>query len=169
MDTITSCIKSRRSIRMFKPDAVPKELINEIIEAACWAPSGKNGQPWKFAVIADNCSLKEKVYSLSAYKNWLKTAPCLIAVFMDKSLSYDYNKDLQAIGAAIQNMLLAAHGLGLGTCWVGEILEHKKEIEDLLEVPENFELMAVVAAGYKRLSVNPPKRRGLEEVIHSWK
>jgi nitroreductase len=154
---------------MYKPEAVPKELIDEIIEAACWAPSGKNGQPWKFTVIANDEALKEKVCSLSVYKNWLKTAPCLIAVFMDKSLSYDYNKDMQAIGAAIQNMLLAAHGLGLGTCWVGEILKHKKEIEALLEVPEHFELMAVVALGYKRLLGNPPKRKGLSEVVYSWK
>lgn len=163
-----SCIMNRRSIRSFKSEAVSKELIRQILQAACWAPSGKNGQPWKFSIIMDDESLKERICSLSIYRNWLKYSPCLITVFLDKSISYDYCKDLQAIGAAIQNMLLVAHENDLGTCWVGEMINHESKIKECLVIPEHYQLMSVIAIGYKNITTTS-KRKSIDDVIFSWK
>jgi nitroreductase len=72
----------------------------------------------------------------------------LIAVFLDNSLSYDRTKDCQAIGACIQNMLLAVHSMGLGAVWLGEILKSKDKVLELIGGPSELELMAVLAIGY---------------------
>lgn len=158
-------IKSRRSVRSYKPDEVPLEDIQLLLEAARWAPSGKNGQPWKFAVIAQDKQIIDKISNLSIYKRWIQTAPCLIVVFLDKNLMYDRQKDTMAIGAAIQNLMLAADELGIGTCWLGEILKEENEIKELLAAPENLELMAIITVGYPERKAPVTKRRELNESI----
>ena len=169
MDTIMSCIVNRRSIRSFKPDAISKDAVRQMVQAACCAPSGKNLQPWKFSILIDDVVLKEQICSLSIYRKWLKNASCLIVVFLDKDISYDYCKDLQAVGAAIQNMLLVGHENGLGTCWIGEMLRYEDTIKGWLEVPDHYQLMSVVAVGYKNITGIMPKRKGVDDVIFSWK
>jgi nitroreductase len=72
----------------------------------------------------------------------------LIVVFLDKEHMYHYTKDVQSIGACIQNMLLAIHSMGLGGVWLGEILKNKEMVNKVLEAPESYELMAVVALGH---------------------
>jgi len=165
MKSMIEEIKNRRSVRAYLPDEVAIDSIKIILEAACWAPSGKNGQPWKFAVIQEDKELKNKISSLSIYKKWIQTAPCLIIVFLDKNLMYDRQKDIMAIGAAIQNLLLVAHELGIGTCWLGEILKNENEIRNLLEVPENLEIMAVITAGYPERKSFASKRREIKESL----
>lgn len=140
-------IKSRRSIRQFTDEPVSDEIIDMIIEAGIWAPSGKNNQPWKFAVIRDK-ELKSRISGLTHYSKIVLSADILIAVFLDSSLSYDRTKDTMAIGACIQNMLLMIHSMGLGAVWLGQILKSKVEVLELLENPEGLELMAVIAIGY---------------------
>jgi hypothetical protein len=83
-----------------------------------------NNQPWRFAVIKD-AETKAWLADLTQYGSTLKSAGALIAVFMDNASSYDRTKDLQAIGACIQNMLLAIHSIGLGGLWLGEILKNR--------------------------------------------
>ncbi len=102
---IFKIIKTRRSIRRFADEPVSDEIINRIIEAGTWAPSGMNNQPWKFAVIKDSV-LKEKISNLTKYSKTILSANALIAVFLDHSSGYDNTKDIQAIGACMQNMLL---------------------------------------------------------------
>jgi nitroreductase len=121
---IFEIIKTRRSIRKFSREPVPDEIINRIIEAGTWAPSGLNNQPWKFAVIKDK-ELKTKISGLTHYSKIVLSANVLIGVFLDRTASYDRTKDSQAIGACIQNMLLFIHSLGLGAVWLGEILKNK--------------------------------------------
>ncbi len=144
---IIEIIRTRRSIRRFTEEPVPDEVIDMIIEAGTWAPSGLNNQPWKFAVIRDKY-LKEKLAGLTRYSATVLSANVLIAVFLDLSLSYDRTKDAQAIGACIQNMLLFIHSMGLGAVWLGQILENRDRVRKLLEGPGDFELMAVIALGY---------------------
>lgn len=140
-------IRSRRSIRAFVDKEVPPEVIDLILEAGRWAPSGMNNQPWRFAVIGDR-SLKGMVSGLTRYGRIIQGANVLIAVFLDKSESYNHTKDVQASGACIQNMLLAIHSLGLGGVWLGEILKSERELKIILEAPDDYELMAVIALGY---------------------
>jgi len=92
----------------------------------------------------------------------------LIAVFVDNDATYDRTKDIQAIGACIENILLTAHFLGLGACWLGEILKQKEKIARILDVPLSFELMAVLAIGYPLIRERTGSRRPLRELIFKW-
>jgi len=144
---IVEIIKSRRSIREFLVDPVEDSIIEDILEAGRWAPSGLNNQPWRFVVVRDR-EIAGLLAGCTRYGSIIYSAPLLIAVFLDRDVMYDHTKDVQACGAAIQNMLLAAHGMGLGAVWLGEILNKKDEVRAILSAPGSLELMAVVAIGY---------------------
>ena len=144
---IIEAIKTRRSIRQFTKEPVSDDLLNRILESGLWAPSGKSNQPWKFAVIRD-LTLRRSLASLTHYGSVIRNASVCSAVFLDYSRVYDRVKDVQAVGACIQNMLLAIHSMGLGGVWLGEIQKNKEKVGELLEAGENLELMAVVALGH---------------------
>ncbi len=145
---VLEAIRNRRSIRRFSNKDVSKDLIKEILEAARWAPSGLNNQPWRFIVVIDD-EEKTKLADCTKYGYIVKRAKVLIVVFLDKKSVYHYVKDYQAIGACIQNMLLAIYSLGLGGVWLGEILNQSERVCDILSVDKDrYELMAVVAVGY---------------------
>ena len=122
MSDILKIIKGRRSIRKFNIKKVEKDKIRNILTAGRWAPSGLNNQPWRFVLI-ESQKYKDKIAQLTEYGGIIKKAPIAILVFLDKNSSYDRDKDIMAIGACVQNMLLEAHSLGLGSCWLGEILK----------------------------------------------
>jgi len=95
----------------------------------------------------------------------LKSASVLVTFFLDKDSSYDYVKDCQAVGASIQNFLLAVHARDLGAVWIGEILKNKDEIRRILELPDRLELMAVVAVGHPAHRNQSSHRRPIEELV----
>ncbi|MGD9504095.1 MAG: nitroreductase family protein [Syntrophobacteraceae bacterium] len=161
---VVKAIIDRRSVRHFTDAALDRKLVLEILEAASWAPSGLNNQPWRFALVWDQ-DLKDALGKLTRYSTVLKSAPVLIPVFLDKEVSYEYVKDCMAVGACIQNLLLAAHAHGLGAVWIGEILKNKEEVVKALELPERLELMAVVAVGHPAHRNQSSHRRPLEELI----
>lgn len=157
-------IRTRRSIRKFTNDEVDDKTIDLIIEMGTWAPSGLNNQPWKFVVIRDQ-QIRDAVASQTKYAGIIQGAPVCIAVFLDHSQSYDRVKDIQAVGACIQNMLLTIHDLGMGGVWLGEILKNRESVEKMLKVPEGCELMAVVALGHTKERKGAGNRKPLSEVI----
>jgi nitroreductase len=157
-------IKTRRSIRQFTTAEVDDATIDRIIEMGTWAPSGLNNQPWKFIIVKNEATI-DALSSLTRYSHIVKGAPVLVAVFLDNAQSYNRIKDIQAVGACIQNMLLAIHALGLGGVWLGEILNNRKSAETILKAPEDCELMAVVAFGHPAQDGGPGNRKPVEEVI----
>ncbi len=161
---ILKVIHERRSVRQFLDAAVSREVIMTALEAASWAPSGLNNQPWRFAVLWQKTS-HEALAALTRYGEILKKAAVLIAVFLDKEASYDYTKDCQAVGACLQNLLLSLHSLDLGAVWIGEILKNKARVNEVLELPERYELMAVVAVGHPAHRRQTSQRRPLDELI----
>jgi len=161
-------IKTRRSVRMFSSEGVEDQVIRQIIEMGTWAPSGLNNQPWKFVVVRDP-ELKERIAQQTKYAAVIQSAPVCIALFLDKAESYHREKDIQAMGACLQNMLLTIHHLGLGGVWLGEILKSRQVVEELLEVPGSCELMAVVALGHPGKKPETKSRKSLKEVIISWR
>jgi nitroreductase len=163
-DPVIEAIRTRRSVRRFTEEAVSEEVLNQILECALWAPSGKNNQPWKFAIIQDTV-LKESLAGLTHSRSIIQEAPVCVAVFLNHSKVYDRTKDVQAIGACIQNMLLAAHSLGLGGVWLGEILKNKEKVGDLLGADRELELMAVVAFGHPAKRPGGAERDPLEETV----
>ena len=161
---IIDIIKSRRSIRKFTSEPVSEELVETILEAGSWAPSGLNNQPWRFAVIRD-AGLRQAISELTHYSKVVMAAQVLIAVFLDTEKSYHREKDIQAVGACLQNMLLEAHSLGLGTVWLGEIIRSNEQIKAILGLTSELDLMAVVALGHPDERPKSVKRKPLADLI----
>ena len=159
-------IRGRRSVRRFADRPVTDVEIETLLEAARWAPSGLNNQPWRFVVVRDE-KLRKKIAGLTKYGKIIENAPVSIAVFLDNDSLYHREKDIQSIGAALQNILLMAHDRGLGAVWLGEILKNAKRVGELLELPTRYELMAVVAVGHPDPGFEPPvkERRPLAELV----
>lgn len=145
--SVYNLIKKRRSIRHFSDKSVGKSKIIKILDAARWAPSGLNNQPWRFVVIY-NKKLKARVSKFTKYSFIISRASSLILVFLDRKSSYNPTKDAMAIGASIQNMLLCTEEQGLSSCWLGEILNQKQKVNKLLKIKRQYDLMAAIALGY---------------------
>ncbi len=157
-------IYSRRSQRRFTAETVPAGQLREIVRAGTWAPSGLNNQPWRFVIVTD-AALRSRMAAMTKYSRIVTEAPACIAVFVDREAVYHEVKDHQAVGACLQNMLLAAHALGLGAVWLGEILKSAAQVRDLLELPGTLDLMAVVAVGHPSEWRKESHRRDISEVI----
>jgi nitroreductase len=161
---VLAAIYKRRSIREYTDQEISLEKLHEIIKAGMWAPSGLNNQPWRFIIIRDS-TVKEKLAQQTHYSHIVQKARALIAVFLSKEDMYDDVKDHQAAGACIQNMLLAAEALELGGVWLGQILKNKREVNGILELSENFDLMAVIALGYPLHRSQKAKRKNMSELL----
>ena len=162
---VFECIKTRRSIRNYLQIPLEQVDIDKLIESAIWAPSGKNGQPWKFKIITSK-NIIEEISNYSLSKKWMVTAPCFVLMYLNTEKSYDYMKDVQSCGAAMQNMILCAHSIGIGSCWVGEILNNSLAINRILQIDDTkLELMGVITLGYFSHVVSGIKRNDLEAFL----
>ena len=162
MDMRTA-LMTRRSIRVYSDKAIAESDLRDIITAGIHAPYGCK-QIWRFALIRDAALITE-IAALTIYRKFVATAKALIVVFHDESLGYHEIKDAQTMGACIQNMLLAAHDLGLGAAWIGEILKNEEKVRDLCAAPENFKLSAVLSLGYPAKDGVYEERDSLEKVV----
>ena len=160
---ILAVIKQRRSIRKYKKQLPSDSNIELILEAARWAPSGLNNQPWRFLVVKNKVK-KDALAKFTKYGDIIKGAPVAIVVCMDIADSYNRQKDIMAIGACVQNMCLQAYSLGLGTCWLGEILNRKQEVSQYLNLDKDLELMAVVTLGYPEEEITDGSRKPLKKL-----
>jgi len=154
----------RRSVRTFSEKVPDSDTVMKTLEAARWAPSGLNNQPWRFLVVTDR-ETKVGLARFTKYSKIVLGAPVSIVVCLDLTTSYNRDKDIMAIGSAIQNILLAACSLGLGTCWLGEIINRKEEVARWLELGAGLEIMAVIVMGYPAGSREEGERRPLGELM----
>ena len=161
---ILDIITSRKSVREFRDQTIKDEIITNILEAGRWAPSGLNNQPWCFIVVRDRTAINSMA-ECTRYSSIIRGAPLLIAVLLDTNVMYDHTKDTQACGAAIENMLLAVHGQGLGAVWLGQILKNKTEVNRILQLSDNFDLMAVVALGHPANRNQKSRRKDFAELL----
>jgi len=187
MDTFTA-IETRRSIRKFKQDPIPQELLDKILKAATLAPSGKNKQPWRFYVVQESkrdemiTAMREGLDQLTAmgYKTGsakftqyvMSQAPVTIFVYnpTGRHPTQERNTleafgdivDIQSVGAAIQNMLLAAQALGLGTLWICDVFFAYDALTNWLGA--EGEMIAAVSLGYPDQSPEPRPRKSVAEV-----
>ena len=163
-EAVLEAIFARRSIRQYTDDSVSQQDVQTVLEAGRWAPSGLNNQPWRFGVVRDP-EWKNTIAELTRYREIIRNAPVIIAVFIDNDAGYDRVKDCQGIGACLQNMWLATHALGLGGVWLGEILKNKERVAEILETPESYELMAVLAIGHPKHRQQKSDRKSLSELV----
>ncbi len=159
MDAIEA-IKTRRSVRKYLDKEVPKELLEIIVDCGRLSATARNEQPWEFIVITDK-ELKRKVAEQTDHGKFISEASACIAVVCKDSKYY-----LEDGSAATQNILVSANALGLGSCWVaGDKKTYCNSILKLLNVPESFRLVSLIAIGYPAFIPSPSKRK-LEEVLH---
>jgi nitroreductase len=160
MDALEA-ILTRRSIRKFQSKDVSDDLIQKLLEAAMSAPSAHNEQPWHFIVVRDRAILDE-IPKVHPYAKMLLEAPVGIIVCGDHQLEKDPQAGywVQDCAAAVQNLLLAAHALGLGACWIGihPRQNRKDALRDLCGLPTAVEPFAAVALGWPNEQKTAPSR-----------
>jgi nitroreductase len=180
-------IASQRAIRRFKPDPVPDELITRLLQAAIKAPSGGARQGWSFIVIRDQ-ETKGKIGELYRSGDGFSITPDMtgqvrrvygsaqyledhmedVPVFILACIEANDNGTFSAasIYPAVQNILLAARGMGLGSCLTTRQMRFEEEIKQMLDIPEGVATAALLPIGFPAEGVGygPTKRKALEEV-----
>ena len=139
---LLEAIRTRRSIRRFKKEPVPPELIEKMLEAARWAPSSVNSQPWEFIVVTGP-ETKKRISRSFNFSSFLNEAPLAIAVVVDRLRTACPVQDGTTAAYAIW---LAAHDLGLGACWINPNIPGG--IKKILGIPFTKKLITILAVGY---------------------
>jgi len=155
---VFEAIRTRRSVRAFTGEAIPCEDLEKIVDAGRLAASGSNKQPWDFIVVTDRAMIDQ----LKVAAGWMEKAGAIIAVVLDPSSRWW----LEDGSAAIQNILLAAHALGYGACWLeGYTLPLEAKFKTLLGVPEDKRLLTLIPVGVPK--ERPEKeKKSLSAVLH---
>ena len=164
MDVIKA-IMTRRSIRKYRNMPVDEDVIEQLLKAAMAAPSSKNEQPWVFVVIDDR-SLLGEIPAFHPYAAMVKEAPIAILVCADTAAFLSENIWVQDCAAATQNILLAAHGLGLGAVWLGI---HPREermagMTHLLKLPDTIIPFSLVVLGHSAEGKPPSNRFDISRI-----
>lgn len=161
MDAIEA-LKTRRSVRYFRPGEVPAHLLEELVDCGRLAPSGRNEQPWEFVVVRDRGKLRQ-IAELTDNGRFIAEAAACIAILCRPAKYF-----LEDGSAATQNILLAAHAHGLGACWVaGDKKPYAESVLEALGAPAGYRLISLISLGWPaaELPERAPKRP-LKEVLH---
>lgn len=162
---VLAALRERRSIRKYTDEPVTDEELRAVLDAGRWAPSGLNNQPWRFLVVRRGDPRQDVLASHTKYARIVRDAAALLCVFLDRAAMYNARKDHQGAGACIQNILLAAHALGLGGVWLGEIINQEAALLPALGLsPEALEMMAVIALG-RPAQKGSSERKPLESLL----
>lgn len=166
MDAI-QCIKTRRSIRKYQDKDIPRKLIDEILDCARHAPSSHNSQSWQFFIVQDN-KKKEELSKVHKWATFVGKAPSIIIVGINKDLAEFTPSDISTSSVAAENILLSAHALGLGGCWVylkdNEEPETEEKAKQIIECPSNTDLLCMIPIGYPAYTPREKKLRPIDEI-----
>jgi nitroreductase len=183
-------VVKRRSIRKFREDSVPVEVLTRVLDGGRWAPSAGNCQPWRFIVvrdvdvkgrIAETCTRfsrkawaafpPERVRYLAERggtwdKSYMKHVPVLVAVCYGVPKGMREELALASVWMAVENMLLAATAEGLGSCvYTTYDSEEENALKEILWVPEQYRIATVIQLGYASVEPSSPSRKRLEEIV----
>ena len=169
IDSLMNLIRSRRSVRQFRPEPVPRESIMNCIEAARLAPSADNVQPWRFLILDDpvkKAAFSEAVFS-GIYRptRWAAQAPVIIALIADISIiAHRIGGGIQKIpfhmidiGICGEHLVLAAQAQGIGSCWIGWF--NAKKARKCLNLPQKYAVCELIALGYPDEAHKPKTRK----------
>lgn len=174
MDLIQA-IKERRSVRKFKGDPITDDLIDIVLEAGSWAPSWANTQCWRFVVVKDpqiKAELAEAIGGNNPAADAIKNAPITIVICTELQKSGFYKGEAPTdkgdwfmfdSALAVQNMILAAHSLGLGSVPVG--LFDAAKVAEILHVPPGMAVVLLLPVGYPAEIPPAPRRKELSEIV----
>lgn len=181
---ILECLLNRRSTRAYKPTAVEREKLDKIVQAGLYAPSGMNGQPWRFTVVSDGNVLGKLNDSVRSFMSasdierirsratdnsfcFFYRAPTLIIV----SCGADAKFPKEDSACALENMFLCAHALGLGSCWINQLcgdINDNVDVRALLSelgIPSDHRVYGCAAIGYAEKQTELKERRGVVKHI----
>ena len=164
---ILDIIRARRSVRKFRSDPVPEDVVRRALEAARLAPSAKNFQPWKFIVVRDP-ETKRRLAKASAGQSFMAAAPLIIVAcgFPENSfarMGRYMNSWPVDVTIALEHLILQAHEDGLGTCWIGAFEE--EEVKAVLGIPAEVKVLALTPLGYPAETPASRGRKNLEEIV----
>jgi len=169
MDTL-EVIKTRRSIRKYQTGKVSEDLIKDLITCAMYAPSAFNNQPWQFLVL-NKKEIFDDILKAAPHAEMIREASHAIVICGDKSLQENTGLLIQDISAATENLLLAAHSLGLGAVWVGiyPFDEITAGIKKLFNMPENIIPVSMAVIGYPAEKPEQPERYKQDRIhLNKW-
>jgi nitroreductase len=162
---ILEAIKTRKSVRDYREDPVSENSVNKIMEAARLAPSAHNAQNYKFVVVRDRKKVKE--LAKAANQSFIEKAPVVI---VGVSLKPDVNMSSGVpaysldLGIALDHMTLEAVEQGLGTCWIGAF--YQEEVKEVLGIPQNYKVAAMLTLGVPRdTSIGPKSRKDIAQLV----
>ncbi|MDI6600660.1 MAG: nitroreductase family protein [Thermoanaerobacteraceae bacterium] len=160
-------IEGRRSIRKYKEESLDENTIMKIIEAAIWAPSASNLQPWHFTAILNRDIIKRiRSFSPGMFR---ENPPCIIVLSLNKNIIKAQgegmgNDNVFDLAMAAQNMMLSAYSLGLGSCI--KLSFNREAVKKLIDLKEGFEPEFLITIGYPDEIPEPPGRRDIKEVLN---
>ncbi|MDD5681572.1 MAG: nitroreductase family protein [Candidatus Omnitrophica bacterium] len=154
-------IKMRCSVREYRPMPIPEDSIWKIADAGRLAPTARKEEPWEFIAVTEKNTLKAMA-DIADHGKFIENAACAIIVCCRDTKYY-----LEDGCAATENMLVAAAGLGIGSCWVaGDKKAYCQKILELVKAPKEYRLISIIALGYPANPAIPLKKRPLEKVLH---
>lgn len=197
--TFINWLTTRRSIRRYKPKAVPNDLIRELLQAAIWAPSAHNRQPWRFTILVKKAEkerlalsmakklrddlaadgVPEELINVDANRSIQRLTSAPVIILFSLSLEdmdgypdqrrqlNEWQMAVQSTAMAGQNLLLAAHALGLGACWMCAPLFCPEIVQQILELPASWQPQGLVTLGYPA-EQKKKSRRPIAELTMNW-
>ncbi len=159
-------IQSRHSVRKFKDQEVPQEFVRKALECASKASTARNVQPWIFVVVKEKETLA-KIAEIAPNGGFIAGAGLGILVFGEA----DHKFVVEDCSAATQNLLLALHAYGYGGCWIaGNNMPYAEAIRELVNVPDKYKLMSIVAAGVPDVGgITLAEKKSLEDIVFNEK
>jgi nitroreductase len=157
---VFEAIRSRRSIRKYRPEPIPNEKLETIFDAARLAPSADNRQPWRFVVVR-KVGRKKTLAEAANNQTFIKDAAAIVAAAGDPEVSTDWHEKDTMI--ALEHMVLAATAMGYGTCWIGAFDEDA--VKRLLRIPAKMKVIALLPIGIPDETPAPRSRKGLSEIF----
>ena len=160
---VYECLRDRRTVRQFKSTPVPETTLAKILNAARWAPSSRNQQPWHLVVVR-NREMLAQIGGIAGTGSFVADAPLAIALVME-------NADQPGMdgGRALQQMEIMAWSEGMGTCFVTLTEDEREKIAELLTIPSGMDLITVLPFGYRsgEFRARGVPRKRLSEMVHS--
>jgi len=158
--SLVDVILSRRSIRRYEPKEIPKDVLNKILEAGRQAPSAANRQPWHFIVLTDyelKKQLSKWIFTRHVKNSAVTIVGCAKTGLIDRKLS------VIDTSIALQNMVIAAWSMGIGSCWIGGFKEEK--VKQLLNIPDKWKVVALISFGYPTEKPHAKRRKSIEKIV----
>jgi len=162
---VSEAIKNRYSVRKYKPDPIPEEKLNKILEAARLAPSAHNAQDWKFIVVRDKTKRKQLAIAANS-QDFVGEAPVVIvavATNPDRIMSCGVPTYAVDLAIAIDHMTLQAVEEGLGTCWIGAFSQEK--VKEILQIPQQYKVVVLLPLGFPADTPGPKIRKDISEIV----